>query len=423
MITTYLRALRLFSRDVRLLLITAALNGFCYFGIYVVLFNLYLLRLGYGPEFIGLVNAAALLALAVFGLPAGALGRRWGSRRIMIVGLSLMVAGYGLPPLVEFIPIALRSVWLLTTYSLSGLGAALYMVNGFPFLMGATGLEERNYAFSVQMALMPLGGFAGNLVGGLLPRLFATTLDVSLDQPAPYRYPLLITGVLLIPAVLAMLATREGSAGQAQGTVAEEIGRRAPFGLIAIMSLVMLLRVAGEGATRTFFNVYLDASLHVSTSLIGTLMASSQLLAGLAALTAPLLMARWGKSRTVVLGTIGMALSMLPLALIPHWEAAGLSFIGIFALASITGAAFTVYQQESVSPGWRTVISGAANMALGLSWSTMAFGGGYMITALGYRSLFLTGAGLTAGGALLFWAYFQVPRGELARRSAPDKAN
>ena len=60
-------------------------------------------------------------------------------------------------------------------------------------------------------------------------------------------------------------------------------------------------------------------------------------------------------------------------------------------------------------------MSGAVNMAFGLSFSAMALGGGYLIGALGYRSLFLTGAGLTAAGALLFWAYFRVPRGELGR--------
>ena len=90
------------------------------------------------------------------------------------------------------------------------------------------------------------------------------------------------------------------------------------------MALVVLLQVAGEGAARTFFNVYLDAGLHVPTAQIGVLSAAGQLLAVPAALAAPLLMARWGKERTFVLGSLGMTLSLLPLALIFHWGAAGL---------------------------------------------------------------------------------------------------
>jgi predicted MFS family arabinose efflux permease len=114
---------------------------------------------------------------------------------------------------------------------------------------------------------------------------------------------------------------------------------------------------------------------------------------------------------------------MLPLALIPHWGAAGLGFMGVAALFSMTTAPIRVYSQEIVSPGWRAAMSGALMMGAGLSASAMALGGGYAIATLGYRSLFLAGAGLTAAGALLFWAYFRVPRGELVCRSAPDMAN
>ena len=64
-ITDYLRALRLFSRDVRMYLLAAALFGLTYFGFTTVLLNLYLLRLGYDPAFIGLANGITALAFAV----------------------------------------------------------------------------------------------------------------------------------------------------------------------------------------------------------------------------------------------------------------------------------------------------------------------------------------------------------------------
>ena len=44
-----------FNQSVRLWLLTWALASFGYFGLQGVLFNLYLLRLGFGPEFIGLL--------------------------------------------------------------------------------------------------------------------------------------------------------------------------------------------------------------------------------------------------------------------------------------------------------------------------------------------------------------------------------
>jgi len=418
MFTNYIQKLRLFNRDVRLYLITAVLIGLSYMGIFTVLFNLYLLRLGYGPEFIGLVNAVALLAYAIFCLPAGVLGRLWGVRRILIVGMSLMAVGLGLSPLVELIPTVLWGGWLLSSLSLSYLGASLYMVNGNPFLMGATNPEERNHAFSVRAALWPLGGFVGSLVGGFLPGFFARGLGVSLNDPAPYRYSLSIAGVLLIPTVLLMLATREVRVVQAKESRSK--AGTAPYGLIALMAFVSLLRESGVWGGRIFFNVYLDAGLNEPTSLIGALTAVGQLVAVPAALAAPLLVNRWGKGRTIVLGIMGTAFSVLLMALIPHWGAAGLGFMGLFATSMMVAPAFSIFHQEIVSPAWRAPMSGAVMMAMGVSASAIAFGGGFIITALGYRTLFLIPAGLTAAGALIFWAYFRVPRGELARSSTPD---
>jgi MFS family permease len=413
MTTTYLQKLRLFSRDVRLYLISAALAGFSYFGIYVVLFNLYLLRLGYGPQFIGLVNGVSWLPVVVFSLPAGALGRRWGARRAMAAGMILSVAGLGMPPLAEFVPTPLRAVWLLATYSLSGIGWPLWSVNGSPFLMSATSPEERSHAFSMLTALFPLAGFAGSLTGGLLPGLLATVLRVSLDDPAPYRYPLLIAAVLLLPAALALLATGEVGGAETQEAVME--AGPAPWGLMVLLAMFAFLRMAGEGATYTFFNVYLDDSLQAATSLIGLLAAVSQLLSGSAALAAPLLISRWGRFRTVVLGPVGAALSLLPLALIPHWGAAGLGFMGVTATSSMTYPAFAVYHQELVPPHRRPTMAGAITTAMGLSGAAVSLGGGYVVAALGYPTFFLIAAGLAAGGALLFWVAIRVPCGEVAR--------
>jgi len=410
MIASYLQKLRMFSRDARLFLFTFALWG-GFFGIHGVLFNLYLLRLGYGPEFVGWVNGLGRLTFGLSSLPAGALGGRLGNRRAIIVGMCLGVAGFGLLPLAELIPVALRQGWVLTTFLLGWLGGALYVVNCNPFLMGATTAEERNHVFSVRAALIPLVGFAGSLVGGLLPGLFARAFGISPDQAASYRYPLFLAAALLIPGVPILWATHEVATEEEQKRVTN-VGA-APYGLIALLALVILLQ--STGAEVPFLNIYLDADLHVPTSLIGVLMAVGQALAVPSILVVPLLIERWGQFRTVLVGTIGMALSLLPLALVPHWGAASLGYVGATALGRIVTPTFTVYTQEIVPPRSRALMSGAATMASGVSASAMALGGGYIITALGFPSLFLTAAGLAATGALVFWSCFRVPRGAHVR--------
>ena len=103
-VTSYLHVLSSSSRSARLYFITASLVGFTLEGIHALLFNLYLLRLGYGPEFIGLINGIGMCAFAICSLPAGRLTQRWGCRRMMLTGLVLVIVGYGLLLLVELDP-------------------------------------------------------------------------------------------------------------------------------------------------------------------------------------------------------------------------------------------------------------------------------------------------------------------------------
>lgn len=405
----YLQKLRLFNRDVRLYMITAVLIGLNWMGIYAVLFNLYLLRLEYDLAFIGLVNAVAMLAYALFSLPGGFLGGRWGARPVMIMGFCLAVMGLALPPLAESLPGAWRAGWLVTTYPIGMLGAALFVVNADVYLMGATSPAERSYVFSVQVALWPLAGFAGSLIGGVLPRLLATAFGLPLEDPVSYRYALWLSGGLAALGIPPLLATRPVSTGQRAQQVSET--GTAPYGLIAVLALVQLLQGAGEGAARTFFNVYLDGELAVATSLIGTLAALGQLAAVPAALAAPLLLARWRNGPAFVRSSLAMAFSLLPLALVRHWGAAGLGLMGVIAAGSIYRPAFLLYRMEIVFQSWRALLNGAVNTAYGLSWAVIGLGGAYVVQNLGYSSLFLIGAFLTAAGTLLFWVYDRVPRG------------
>jgi MFS family permease len=420
MATGYLQKLRLFSRDVRLYLVTVAVGGFASDGIRAVLLNLYLLRLGYGTKVIGTLNAAFALSFTLACLPGGALGARWSIRRALIAGQIIQAAGVGLFPLVEYLPVAWRVGWLMATLAAAGVGLAFHYVNGIPFLMGATGPEERNHAFSMQVALIPLAAFVGSLVGGALPNLFAATLGISTDAPAPYRYPLWIAAALYLPSVLAMLSTDEVAGGPTRERATER--GRAPYGLIGLVALIVVFRLAGRMSVTTFFNVYMDAGLAISTAAIGVLSAVGQLLSVPAALAAPLAVERWGNRATIVWGSLGIALSMLPLALIPHWGAAGFGFMGVMSLFSLTTAPLRVYTQEITPPRWRTAMSSAVMLGAGLSISMMALAGGYLIAALGYTGLFLTGAGLTVAGALLFWACFGLRRGGLVRVTSVDRA-
>jgi MFS family permease len=410
MLTSYLQKMRLFSRNVRLLLVAAAFDGFVMFGIMGVVFNLYLLRLGYGPKFIGLVWAVQSVSWAVFSLPAGMLGSRWGIRRTMTLGLSIVPLAAVSFPFTQSLPEAVRPAWLIVFSMVWGMGFVTYLVNVIPYLTAATRDTERAHAFSVWLALIPFAGFVGALVAGWLPGAIAGLLGVSLDSPEPFRYPLWLGAVLFIPSVGALLATSEVTAGGSP-TARRKPGR-APVALLAVLGTVILLNRAAAAAPQSFFNVYLDDALGVSPARIGTLTAVAQLSGAVAVLIAPILMGRHGKRRTNIWAFAGTAVSLLPLALIPHWAAAGLGYAGMYAGAMIVDAAYNIFAQESVAPDWRPTMAGVTFAAEGVSRTLVAALGGLAIVEFGYRTMFLIVAVVAAAASVVFWAYFRGPRGE-----------
>ena len=404
---TYLHMLRRFSRNARLCLISAAVVSLVFGGIYAVLLNLYLLRLGHGPAFVGLVNGAGGLAFAVFSLPGGLLGSRIGARAVMLWSLLLAVVGFGILPFAEFMPH--QKTFLVVSYALGSLGLFIYVINSHPFLIGTTKPEERSYALSLQAAFWPIFGFIGSLLGGFLPGVFAHLLHYPPNHPAVYRYPLLFASLLLLPALGVVSATREDN------RVRQPRTGRAPWPLMAAMGLTILLQLAAEYTMRTFFNVYMDARLGVSTAMIGSVTGIAQLMAGAASLATPMCRNRLGMERVIIWGGLGMAASMLPMIFIPRWWAASLSLLCITAITAMRRPSSIEFHQSLVPVMWRATMAGAMGMFGGLGAMTVSTGGGYVIAAFGYRSLFVTATMLTALGSLVFWAYFRTPRWEYAR--------
>ncbi|HJP29278.1 MAG: MFS transporter [Candidatus Latescibacteria bacterium] len=422
MIQGYRTAWPLFSRDARLFLLSATLAGFSYSGIYFLLANLFLVRLDYDEQFIGVFVATGALSFALSSLPAGVVGRRWGSRRAMTAGYAVLACGLALVSLAPLMQEPWRARWLIATCALRELGNAFYMVNANPFLMEATAQRERGHVFSSRGAVVPLAGFVGTLLGGVLPARVAGWTGRSTEDPMTYLLPLLLGGVLLLPGLLALLSTRGPEAEDPSPRAAPadsldpcEVAEtprpprpqvtEGPIAAILIMSLVGSLYICAMAASMSFFNLYMDRDLAVSTSRIGTIIACGQLLAVPVALTMAALARRIGYAATFGFAAAGVALCALPMGLLPLWWAAGAGAIGITVMAGLAFPAITVYQQELVEPDWRPIMSGAYMMALALSWTVMASAGGYLIKAEGYRFLFLLGAGLTTVGVVVFTLY------------------
>jgi MFS family permease len=401
------------SRDAKLLTAASAIAAVSFYGIYQLLKVLYVLRLGYGSEYVGIFNATSAFTYMIAGLPSGALGSRYGARRMMLLGGIGTVIGMALLPLTASMSSTLRDAWPIFSQVVLIAGWSMFNVNLVPALMASTSESNRNSTFAVSNAIRGLGTFLGTLVGGLLPATFARVLGLTLDIPAPYAAAIWVGAALGVIALVPLgLARPTGSAAR--------VGPSEPRGAFPLLPIALMfgyvyLNHGGWATCQGFCSAYMDTELHMPTATIGIITAAGQFLAILTPLVAPRLAARRGNSWTLQAGSLGLAVSLLPLALIPTWTAAGLGRLGVSVVFGIWMPAIQVLQMELVASQWRSLAYGSTSMAMGMGFGSMSLAGGYIIASSGYETLFLIGAGLCTAAAAWMWGVRKSPAVGVAR--------
>ena len=295
-------------------------------------------------------------------------------------------------------------MWLFGCWLLFWSGATLNTVNTVPYLMAITHESERSYAFSSQAAIIAGMAFAGSVAAGFLPDTLAGWLGSTLDHPALYRYVLWLAPCVYLLSMFAYVAA-EPVKQKKQSVDASNL--KPPLGLFLMLGLVAFAQAAAGGGVRAFFNVYLDRELFVSTALIGGILGAGQLVPLYVALMTPAILGRWGPARTLALVSVLMGLVMIPLAAIPIWQAAAVSFMGVLCLIAIKSPARKIFSQEIVEPRWRSTTSAVNTIGVALGWAATSALGGYLMPVTGFGGLVVLGCTLTMGASLVLLGYLR----------------
>ncbi|MFN8446268.1 MAG: MFS transporter [Caldilineaceae bacterium] len=399
------------NRDVLLVTLIGVLLGFTIDGgIFSVIFNLYLLRLGFAPDAIGRINSAGDLIFAIVAIPVGMLGGYWMPRTVMIWGGALTILGAIATAAVGWLPHPFWQVGLMAGKSLLNIGLAGFYVNVVPFVSNRTSGHQRQQVFSAQSALNSAGGFFGALLGGALPGWYVRWAGGSLTEAQPYNVPLWIVVIAaLLMFILLLLTSRVKEPAPVETHPSERLG--APnaaqgfWALFIVMTLVRFFQVGGLSAVSSFFNVYLDQKLHVDAALIGQIIAAARLMTIPAVLAVPWLSRRFPRQWVSVVVAMGAAICLLPMAFLPVWGVVGSSYVLTQVLFSMRYSSYIVYLMELTPHQQRGIMTGAGEMAAGLSVAVAAFVGGYLIENAGYTPLFLVGAASIVLGTVLFAGY------------------
>lgn len=396
----YRGKVRAFQSNARYFLIHIIISGAA-MGVFRLLFNFFVLSLGYDEALLGsLVTASSLVALLA-ALPMGYAADRLGRKP------SLLLATF-IEALAILLMVAFPSAGVFLAMSaLSGLGQSLAAVTVAPFLMENSSTEERTYLFSISSGLQMTMASVGNWLGGYLPSWLAVFLQTGATSPEAYGSALLIIGGVLLISLLPLAAIKP------QGAIRSERALFAPFtyfrqqsGLLARLIAPMLLTSIGAGLIMPFMNVFYRQVYQQSDPVIGALFAWGSLWMGIGLLLAPPLADRLGKMNLVI-GSQALSIPFLILmGFAPRFWLSALAYYIRLALMNMSSPVYQAFVMERVEPSARATVSSLVSMSWNFGWAFSPTISGWLQVRYGFAPSFIGTILLYSLSIYLYWAFF-----------------
>jgi len=429
LLVEYLQAFKHFQRDARLFLISNMLSGVTV-GIILVLYNLYLIALGYDTSFVGQLLFVTTLGAGCAIFPAGLCVDRFSGKWIMILGsLAIGIAGAGQFLLHQPLP-------LLISGFAAGVGGAFILVVNAPFLTHHSTPRERPHLFSVNIVLLQVTTVIGELLGGALPQWiqhyswltawlpsWAESMLAPGAEARAYQLSLLFAGIIAAPSFIPLLLMRDAppprppQQDRATHRPAQRPGLhwrpqallRSPLTiLIAIQVLIGL----GAGLFIPYFNIYFVHTLGASPFLFGVIDGGANIVYALLTLLAPLLATALGKINTIVLTRLISLPLLLAIGLIHYLPLVSILYLFRLGTMDMGNGLFQVFSMEAIERKNRGMANSLYQIAYQGASAISTPIGGLFIDQSGYSVVFIGAAILYLCSLLLLWGYFGRGKGE-----------
>lgn len=377
------------------------------YGVFQIVFNLYLLGLGMREDDIGAYSAAQTICMGLGGIALGMLVNRHGSWRCVFAGFVVFVFASTVIAFAE-------SRYLLFALSATyGIGLTFLFNTTMPFLMEWETRAQRGHAAAVSFSLISLSLTIGSLLGGLLPNLFgALVANGDGDSIAAYRWTLLagtaIAAIGLLPLLL-MQQARRGRAATPESLVAEPTTRgekrqvRADMGVFVVIGGLMAL---GAGMVIPFANVFLTER-GADTAQVGIIFAASSASAAGLGLFAPALSRKLGAIDAVMWLRLSVVPGFLLISVYPALGLAVMAFVVRQTGFSLAWPVESTFIGEILPPRSRPAVFGLRSAAWNLGYALAAFVGGKIIVRTGYDPTFVSISAFTAVSAVIFSLYYR----------------
>ena len=426
----YIHRFGRFQRNARLYLVSNALSGVTA-GIFLVLYNLYLVSLGYGPAFIGVELFVLTIGAGLAIFPAGICVDRFSGKSILIWS-SVLIGGAGVGQILFRQPLS-----LLISAFIAGIGLAFILVVNAPFLTRNSAPGERPYLFSFNISLGLVTTVLGKVIGGGLPIWLrgASVLMGPLppwlaawlaQQPAPrsYQLALLLAGIIAGPSFIPLFLMRDDrppplaqNTGPGIHSLLQQIKSVRTFlhpiqpkvlfsSPIFLLTLVQVFIGLGAGLFIPYTNLYFVQHLKASSWLFGLIDGGATALTALFTLAAPFLAIRLGRVNSIALTQLASIPLLLTIGLTSYLPLAAALYLFRQPLMDMSMGVLQVFSMEAVPEERRGMANSSYQASFQVAWALTASLGGIIIVQLGYPPIFIGGAIFYILAVVTLWGNF-----------------
>lgn len=394
--------IRSFAKPARQYLTAIVITGFITSG-WQLFFNLFILARGFNVEFLGLINAMPSVAALLLAIPLGMFSDRFGRKRSMALGLSIVTVGYALQVL------APTKISLVIIAFIIGAGSSLFGISQAPFLMGVSSEKNRSLIFSMNFGLQTLAGTLGNLFAGFLPGVFANLFKVASDSATAYQAVLLTCVILGSFALIPIFMIRQDKPVKTE----EKQPRTSIINLIRkpmVLKLFIPQFVLGIGAAILipYMNVFFRAKFTMPSDTLGIMFSLSALMTGVGSIIGPWVARKLKSKIKTIAVTQYLSIGFLLLTgFAPFPWLAAIGFLFRTSLMNMANPLFTAYSMERTPDHDRGAVNSLMNVSWTFGWAIGPYISGIVQQKYGFPPLFIATFILYLISTSLVWFFFK----------------
>jgi MFS family permease len=401
MMNNYFQALTNFSTNARMYLAFNFLTSL-YIGMASVIFNLYIIKLGYNEQFLGLIISATMIATGVFAFPAAQVCDRIGSKKSLLVSCILS-------SIVSFLLYILTGQeWLLLLSLLSGIVSTVPTIIAAPFMVENSTADDRIYLFSFNFALFVVATVMGMAIGGYLPQVWSAMFGVNGGSILSFRYTLYASLAVSLVSIVPLFFLKEKKKVCVEapklGTMLRELaGSNVVKRLVTISCLIGL----GAGLIVPFFNVYFSKMLSASTGQIGLIFALAQASMAVGAMAVPFMVSRIGKVKTVSLTYLMSIPFLIVLAISTNLYVAGAAYVLRMLFMNMSVPISNSFSMEIVHSEEMASVSSLTSMGNYIAIAVSSFIAGILMSYGSYLLPYAATCMFYLAAAVLYFRFFR----------------